>query len=70
MSEVPEQLSPLERGKAAIAAILAAPPYAEGTREHVGFVKGMVLEAGNALARCKPAPSAPARPFGTVRRRM
>lgn len=47
-------MTPREKGEAAIAEILKRAPYARDTREHVEFVKGLVMAAGNALALCKP----------------
>ena len=45
---------PYERGIADAKALLAAPPYARGTREHVSWVKGVCNAALKALAETKP----------------
>jgi hypothetical protein len=54
-----------KRGEAEILRLLEAAPYAKGSREEMHYVKGLVIAAGNALARCKftgsGAPSAAAR---------
>lgn len=47
-------MSPQARGVKAIEEILSSPPFHAGTREHVEFVKGLVLGAGRALAACRP----------------